>query len=138
MSRISNLATGSPNATGILFNNNNISGYPVAGLALDAGQYTGPLNAENNYWGNPSGPSIASNPGGTGVTIVDPAAQVDFTPFSTSINLCRADAGTGQFGDNSDVVGQSVFLRPAGYLYRDRHSGAAVCRCAVGYGHLCC
>ena len=42
------------------------------------------MNAELNWWGSPTGPTIASNPGGTGQSIVDPGGQVDFTPFLTN------------------------------------------------------
>ena len=76
-----------PNTT-IAANYNNISGNPTAGLAIDAGTYTGVFNAENNWWGSATGPTIASNPGGTGDAIVDPGAVVDYTPFATAVTSC--------------------------------------------------
>jgi hypothetical protein len=65
---------------------NAFGGNPAAGLEIDApaGSYTGSLNAELNWWGAASGPTIASNPGGTGDKIVDSAAHVDYTPFLLS------------------------------------------------------
>jgi hypothetical protein len=63
---------------------NLISGNPTAGLDIDlaAGAYTGPLIAEQNFWGAASGPTIASNPAGGGDTINDPNAAVDYVPFA--------------------------------------------------------
>ena len=40
-----------------------------------------PMNAENNYWGDPSGPKNSANPQGTGATVGN---KVDFNPFSAS------------------------------------------------------
>lgn len=69
-------------------NDNNISGNATAGIVVELGGYSGgagSLNAENNWWGSSTGPTIASNPGGTGDAIVDPDGVVDFTPFLTSV-----------------------------------------------------
>ena len=65
---------------------NSITGNTAAGLEIDsaAGAYTGTLAASFNWWGSATGPTIASNPGGTGQSIVDPGAQVAFTPFLTN------------------------------------------------------
>jgi hypothetical protein len=82
--RISNAGTGLPLATGVSMTGNSISNYAGDGIEILAGGYTGGLNAENNWWGSPSGPTHPSNPGGTGETIVDPGNQVDFTPFLVS------------------------------------------------------
>src|SRR5262249_53399848 len=57
---------------------NHIQGNAVAGLEIDndAGTgYTGTLNAMCNWWGAISGPTIASNPGGLGQSLVDPNNQ---------------------------------------------------------------
>ena len=81
---------GCPNS-GININNNNIFGYAVAGLVVDSGGYSGgpgSLNAENNWWGSSTGPTIASNPGGTGAVIIDPDGVVDYSPFRTSPSSC--------------------------------------------------
>lgn len=75
---------GNTNST-ITINDNNISGYGSAGLEVNSGGYTGgpgSLNAVNNWWGSPTGPTIATNPGGTGEEIVDPDGVVDYTPFA--------------------------------------------------------
>jgi hypothetical protein len=81
--RIAN--TGSGTNTNVTANNNNIETTPF-GIRIDSGQYTGVLNAENNYWGSPSGPTDEQgrNPGGTGVAIRDPNLVVDFIPFLTA------------------------------------------------------
>ena len=73
----------SPN-TGITAHTNCFVGNAVAGLEASAGGHTGTLNAENNWWGSASGPTIASNPGGTGDKVIDPNVVVDYTPFLTS------------------------------------------------------
>ncbi len=74
-------------------NDNNITagsticgGAPV-GLNFGAGTYT--LNAENNFWGAPSGPSGTGCPG-TGLGVLPAcgaaAGQVDVTPFRAASN----------------------------------------------------
>ena len=65
---------------------NSITGNGGAGLEIDAaaGAFTGTLVATFNWWGSPTGPTIASNPGGTGQSIVDPGGQVAFNPFLTN------------------------------------------------------
>jgi hypothetical protein len=74
----------SPNMN-ITAHNNCIVGNTVAGLEVSAASYTGTLNAESNWWGSSTGPTIASNPGGTGDKIIDPPPSVvDYTPFLTS------------------------------------------------------
>jgi hypothetical protein len=59
-------------------------GNTAAGLRVDAGGHSGVLNADNNWWGSATGPTIASNPGGTGDAIIDPDGVVDYTPFLTA------------------------------------------------------
>jgi len=88
--RMDDECPGCPNSS-ININNNNIFGYAVAGLVVDAGGYSGgfgSLNAENNWWGSATGPTIASNPGGTGAVIIDPDGVVDYNPFRTSPSSC--------------------------------------------------
>jgi nitrous oxidase accessory protein NosD len=70
---------------GIGVNDNNITANTTAGLQVDAGSYTGILNAVNNWWGSATGPVNPSNPGGTGNAVIDPDGVVDFTPFLTSV-----------------------------------------------------
>jgi hypothetical protein len=62
---------------------NSIHSYGGDGLEIVDG-YTGTLDATQNWWGSATGPTIASNPGGTGETIVDPNNQVVYAPFLTS------------------------------------------------------
>ncbi len=54
-------------------------------------QPTGALSAENNWWGSATGPTHATNPGGTGGTILN-VGPVDFTPWLVSGG--DADPGT--------------------------------------------
>ena len=79
-----------PNSN-VTINNNNISGYPV-GLEEDTGGYTpatpNSLNATLNWWGSSTGPTIASNTGGTGEPIVDMDGVVKFSPFLTTFSSC--------------------------------------------------
>lgn len=74
--------------TGVRIDSNNIQGNLVAGLDVSIIGYTGTLNAENNYWGSSTGPTIDSNPGGTGNKIVDPNNVVDYMPFLTAPSMC--------------------------------------------------
>jgi hypothetical protein len=63
---------------------NNISGNGTRGLEVDAASYTGTLDAGFNWWGSPTGPTIPSNPGGTGQVVLDSGGHVSFAPFLTS------------------------------------------------------
>jgi len=58
------------------------------GLEIDTvgSAYTGTLFAQYNWWGLTNGPTIASNPGGQGQTLVDPANQILYRPFLASFN----------------------------------------------------
>jgi nitrous oxidase accessory protein NosD len=69
----------------ITVKDNNIAGNLTSGLEVAAGTYTGVLNAENNWWNSPTGPTTPTNPGGTGDKIIDPDGVVDFTPFRTAL-----------------------------------------------------
>jgi len=78
-----------PNSS-IAINNNNISGYPT-GLEENLGGYTGGFNsldATHNWWGSSTGPTIASNPGGSGELIIDEDGVVKYSPFLTSPSTC--------------------------------------------------
>ena len=46
------------------------------------------LNATNVWWGSSTGPTIASNPGGTGEIIIDPDGVVKYSPFLTTTTSC--------------------------------------------------
>jgi hypothetical protein len=75
------------NATGVLvlqgfagsltLHYNNINGNTHAGIENDSTQS---VDAEANWWGSTTGPTSASNPGGTGDKIIGP---VDFTNWLT-------------------------------------------------------
>ncbi len=68
----------------ITANNNCLDDNQVAGLNVTTGDYTGTLDATNNWWGAASGPTIVSNPGGMGDAIIDPDGVVTYSPFLTS------------------------------------------------------
>jgi uncharacterized repeat protein (TIGR01451 family) len=77
-------------SSNISINQNNISGYPT-GLEENLGGYTGGFNsldATNNWWGSSTGPTIGSNPGGTGELIIDEDGVVKYSPFLTSPSTC--------------------------------------------------
>jgi hypothetical protein len=99
--RIDDECPGCPSST-ITLNNNNISGYPLAGLQVDHGGYSGgpgSLNAKNNWWGSSTGPTIVTNPGGTGEPIIDPDGVVAYSPFLTAFSTC---APVPQIGPPTD------------------------------------
>jgi hypothetical protein len=60
---------------------NTIAGHAHAGVEVVPGGYTGTLDATFNFWGSPSGPHAASNPGGTGDAVL---GNVAFTPWLTT------------------------------------------------------
>ena len=73
--------------TDITAHQNCIKGNSLAGMEVDPSAYptTPQLNAENNWWGMPSGPmEFPRNTGGTGDKIIDLDQNVDFTPWLTS------------------------------------------------------
>lgn len=79
--RVTSLFTGTPNSA-VAAHFNSIQGN-ATGLRVDAGAYAPPpLDATNNWWGSPSGPSGVGP--GTGQAIVDPDGVVVFQPFLTS------------------------------------------------------
>ncbi|MBX3475491.1 MAG: tandem-95 repeat protein [Planctomycetes bacterium] len=87
-----------------VFANNTISAWGVAGIrvgataggiaAINDNAFTGTglalenlsataVNAQNNWWGSPTGPTEASNPGGTGGSVTS-LALVGYTPWWAS------------------------------------------------------
>jgi hypothetical protein len=103
--RIGDFGGGSTNSN-VTINDNSISGNPTAGLEIDsaAGAYTGTLDASNNWWGSPSGPTTPNNPGGTGDKIIDPNNQVNFSPFLISGADSQPNTPGFQPGPNSATV----------------------------------
>jgi TusA-related sulfurtransferase len=82
--RVGDFGGGSPNS-GVTAICNSIENNPTAGLDNgDSPNYTGTLDARLVWWGSPTGPTIASNPGGTGEPIIDPDGEVVYQPFLTS------------------------------------------------------
>src|SRR5438132_3602157 len=81
--RISNTGTGAPDATNIPLNQNSIAGYTGPAGTFQVDNYSGTLDASNNWWGSATGPTTPNNPGGTGQSIVDPNNQVVFSPYLT-------------------------------------------------------
>jgi hypothetical protein len=67
-----------------VFNNNNVVGNFV-GVTYNG---TETINGTNNWWGNASGPTIASNPGGTGDKITNAAGGFTYSPFLTAAAPC--------------------------------------------------
>ena len=65
--------------------NNNIAGN-VAGATYNGIET---INVDNNWWGSATGPTVASNPGGTGDSLSGTgAAFFDYTPFLTFTAVC--------------------------------------------------
>jgi uncharacterized repeat protein (TIGR01451 family) len=66
-------------------NCNRIEGNTSAGLRNDS---TTIVDATLNWWGNASGPTHSSNPGGTGQLVQADPAVVDLLPFARSTSTC--------------------------------------------------
>jgi hypothetical protein len=64
---------------------NIISGNTNYGVKVNTALVTQMVNAENNWWGDVSGPTHSSNPGGTGDEVSD---NVDFAPWSLGTPPC--------------------------------------------------
>lgn len=65
----------------IRVNFNNFLDNTEEGLRVDTASYTGTLDATCNWWGDPSGPTTATNPSGLGDDVFDPDGVVDYTPW---------------------------------------------------------
>jgi hypothetical protein len=76
--RINNIGTGSPDATGVNFNFNSITGYtgPSKTVQVESPGYTGIADGTCNWWGDASGPSGVGP--GTGSSV---SANVMFLPW---------------------------------------------------------
>jgi nitrous oxidase accessory protein NosD len=68
---------------------NCIQGNTTAGLQVEPGAHTGTLDAENNYWGDASGPSGVGP--GSGDAVIDPDSVVDFDPWAPGCPLTPLD-----------------------------------------------
>jgi hypothetical protein len=114
-------------------NQNNIFGNAIGA------RYFGPtatetINAENNWWGSPTGPTHINNPGGTGDPVVDNAplpGGIDYVPFratpagGTPCIPTPPPSGKVTGGGQIDVVGGR-----ANFGFNARQDGG------VGSGHL--
>lgn len=110
--QISNLGTGLSPAQAVSFSCNSITSHTGAGLEIDSGAYSGAagsLIAEHDWWDSSTGPTIASNPGGTGEEIVDASSQVDYTPFQTA----AIDTDPSANGFQCDQTRPSVTINQA-------------------------
>lgn len=75
-------------------------------------QTTAIFDAENNWWGDPSGPTHNSNPGGTGDEASD---NVDFDPWLTycPLPICAPVGGEWILTDKAELLAPSVSLASA-------------------------
>jgi nitrous oxidase accessory protein NosD len=138
---------GVPQNTNIVAHLNCIQGNSLAGMEVDPSAYptTPALNAENNWWGSPSGPSNPSNPTGTGDRIIDPDNNVDFTPWLTSPpagcpqvpNTPGKATGGGKI--QSDPLGLDIVLELATLLIRQSFNPTSVgSQATFGFSVSCC
>jgi hypothetical protein len=108
---------GGPN-TNIAINKNNIGAmsvsFPLSGLTVDTtpAAHVGPVNATCNWWGSPSGPMNAGNPGGMGEKVV---GNANFAPWWTMRSqtspcpppVCNPGDEDNGDGDVQDEKGQN-------------------------------
>lgn len=82
---------------------NNIVGYAAAGLYVDAGGHTGPVNATCNWWGSATGPTNAANPPGTGDLVIGDGTfnpwLIALAPDGPCGSSSGSTAGVGGFAD---------------------------------------
>jgi len=107
--------------SGNSFYNNSVVGFEFIGA--------GPFNALNNWWGSPSGPTIASNPGGSGDAIVgnvlyDPWTGADPSNSAPALSFVD-DEGYSDSGVSPSIsfIGQDVPVFKV--LYDDEDGDAA-------------
>ena len=105
------------------------------GLRVDTASYSGTFDATCNWWGDPSGPVIASNPGGTGDEIFDAGGVVHFVPWlSSSIpNPCGAGPVHLDIGSNGVV---DVSFGTIGPAVSSAHNGDTISVDAGTYPEL--
>ncbi|HEV2923019.1 MAG TPA: right-handed parallel beta-helix repeat-containing protein, partial [Solirubrobacteraceae bacterium] len=108
-----------PNS-GVTAHQNCIENNSLAGLEEDTPEGYSPvapgsLEATNNWWGSSTGPTIASNPGGTGDKIIDQEGVVGYKPWLTSqppapcpIVFTKLASGSFVIGDKNATVGSNV------------------------------
>ena len=106
---------------------NNIAQNTSAGLESETLATT---NAENDWWGAPTGPQHPSNPGGTGDAVIDGAnggvGTVDFRPFLfgpfQNVGVCGGRISQAPAMDTAGlaVCGLALFALGYGVLARRR------------------
>ncbi|NMX22149.1 hypothetical protein C5S30_06950 [ANME-1 cluster archaeon GoMg4] len=91
-----------PPVTGYTIHCNNIYGNTEYGVKNNDATV---LDAENNWWGDASGPTHASNPGGTGDAVTD---NVDYDPWYDSV------LEPTQSGETATGTGEATFTSSDG------------------------
>src|SRR3989449_61502 len=121
--------------TNVVARFNNFVDNTEEGLRVDAASYSGGLDATCNWWGDPSGPAIASNPAGTGDGIFDADGVVAFIPWlATSIpNPCGAGPVHLDIGSNGVV---DVSFGTIGPAVSSAHDGDTISVDAGTYPEL--
>ncbi len=111
--RVGDFGGGGTNQNVTLFDNA-IEGNATAGLEIDsaAGSYTGTLDARDNWWGAATGPTAASNPGGTGDKLIGPSGQVRFRGWLAA-GADTQPSTPGFQGDTTQTAGHTITVRGA-------------------------
>ena len=82
--------------------NNNIEGNSDYGVAVESTATGGPLDAENNWWGDDSGPyHLTLNSGGLGNEVSD---NVDFTPWIDKTVTTATSTGPASFATSEGNI----------------------------------
>ena len=126
---------------------NCIQGNSVAGMEVDPFAYSisPSLDAENNWWGSPSGPTNPNNPTGTGDRIIALQNNVDFTPWLTTAptgcpqvpNTPGKATGGGKI--ESDPTGLDLVLELATLLIKQSFDPTIVgSQATFGFVVSCC
>lgn len=78
---------GTPSHSGLAINNNSITSNTTFGVNVENGSE---VDAANNWWGASTGPTHASNPGGSGDAVSD---NVSFSPWYTDAAMTTLSGG---------------------------------------------
>lgn len=109
--RFSVVSGGGPSSN-VDFHENNIEAYGLSGMTVDPLSHTGIVDAECNWWNSPSGPTAATNPGGTGEEVI---GDVDFDPWLVTRD--GACVVVNEPGDRDDC-------KDGGWMTRTRADGS--------------
>jgi hypothetical protein len=118
MSDIDAVDPGPPNpSSDVVINYNNIEVFADEGLLVEPGAHVDTVDAECNWWNSSTGPTSASNPGGTGEEVVGDA---DFTPWLVARapgGACIGGALTpGKVTGGGQMPGSDPIFSPLGNL----------------------